>query len=314
MKACSVASRGGAAAKSHNLNINMYSFKELLELFQLDYKISIEDLKRAKMMVLKMHPDKSRLPADYFLFYKKAFDIVVQYYNESVKTTAEVPTTEQKYIPETSDKRVSKTVNKAMNDMGQDRFQQTFNQLFEENMKKPVRADQNDWFKNNDPLYQFDTIASVSGLAGAVESIKKTNAALVRYNGVENMNSGGPSYGNLYDEDEGEASDRYVTCDPFSKLKFDDLRKVHKDQTVLAVSETDFANMKTYGSIDQLQRDRGAMQIQHVDRSESERILDQREQVLRQQMLAKQHAANLRSMEYAEKNKSVMASFLKLTN
>lgn len=306
MKACS------AVPRSHNLNINMYSFKELLELFQLDYKIGIEDLKRAKLMVLKMHPDKSRLPADYFLFYKKAFDIVVQYYNDSAKTTAEVPTTEQIYTPDTTDKRLSKTVNKAMNDMGQDRFQQTFNQLFEENMKKPVR-DQNDWFKNNDPLYQFDNITSVSGLAGAVENIKKTNSAMVKYNGVENMTSGGPSYGNLYDDEDGN-SDTYVTCDPFSKLKFDDLRKVHKDQTILAVSETDFANMKTYGSIDQLQRDRGAMQVQHVDRSESEKILDQREQVLRQQMLAKQHASNLRSMEYVEKNKSVMASFLKLTN
>jgi hypothetical protein len=293
----------------------MYSFKELLELFQLDYKIGIDDLKRAKMMVLKMHPDKSRLPSDYFLFYKKAFDIVVQYYQDSVKTTAEVPTTEQIYSPETADKRVSKTVNKAMNDMGQDKFQQTFNQLFEQNMKKPVK-DQNDWFKNNDPLYQFDNVSSASGLAGAVESIKKTTAAMVKYNGVENMTSSGPSYGNLYDEEDGESGESggYVTCDPFSKLKFDDLRKVHKDQTVLAVSESDFSKMRKYGSIDQLQRERGSMNIEHIDRSESEKILDQREQALRQQMLAKQHADRLRSMEYAEKNKSVMASFLKLTN
>jgi hypothetical protein len=312
MKACTTSSATGKS-KTHNLNINMYSFKELLDLFQLDYKISLEELKRAKMMVLKMHPDKSRLPADYFLFYKKAFDIVVQYYNDSVKTSAEVPTTEQVYSVETADKRVARTVNKAMNDMGQDKFQDKFNQLFEQNMKKPVREEKNDWFKNNDPLYQFDNVSSASGIAGAVESIKKTNAAIVKYNGVENMISGGPSYGNLYDDEE-EDSGAYVTCDPFSKLKFDDLRKVHKDQTVLAVSENDLAKMRTYGSIDQLQRERGSMNIQHVDRSESEKILEQREQALRQQMLAKQHADRLRSMEYAEKNKTVMASFMKLTN
>ena len=91
MKACSLSPR------SHNLNINMYSFKELLDLFQLDYKMSIDDMKRAKMMVLKMHPDKSRLPPDYFLFYKKAFDMIVQYYNDSVKINTEVPTEEQVY-------------------------------------------------------------------------------------------------------------------------------------------------------------------------------------------------------------------------
>jgi hypothetical protein len=291
----------------------MYSFKELLDLFQLDYKMTIDDMKRAKMMVLKMHPDKSRLPPDYFLFYKKAFDMIVQYYNDSVKINTEVPKEEQVYQTNDTDKRVAKTVHKTMNDMGQNQFQDKFNQLFEQHMKKPVR-NTNDWFKNNDPLYQFDNINSVSGLAGAVESIKQKNAAIIQYNGVQNMSSGGPAFGNLYDDEENDASNTYVTCDPFSKLKFDDLRKVHKDQTVLAVSESDFSKMKTYGSIDQLQRERGSMQVQHVDRSESEKILDQREQLLRQQMLAKQHAANLRSMEYAEKNKSIMASFLTLTN
>ena len=307
MKACS------SSPRSHNLNINMYSFKELLDLFQLDYKMTIDDMKRAKMMVLKMHPDKSRLPPDYFLFYKKAFDMIVQYYNDSVKINTEVPKEEQVYQTNDTDKRVAKTVHKTMNDMGQNQFQDKFNQLFEQHMKKPVR-NTNDWFKNNDPLYQFDNINSVSGLAGAVESIKQKNAAIIQYNGVQNMSSGGPAFGNLYDDEENDASNTYVTCDPFSKLKFDDLRKVHKDQTVLAVSESDFSKMKTYGSIDQLQRERGSMQVQHVDRSESEKILDQREQLLRQQMLAKQHAANLRSMEYAEKNKSIMASFLTLTN
>ena len=33
---------------SHNLNIQMYSFKEVLELFNLSYNISLEELKRAK--------------------------------------------------------------------------------------------------------------------------------------------------------------------------------------------------------------------------------------------------------------------------
>ena len=291
----------------------MYSFKELLELFQLDYKINIDDMKRAKMMVLKMHPDKSRLPPEYFLFYKKAFDIIVEYYNDSVKINKEIPTEEQVYKTNETDKRVAKTIHKTMNEIGQNQFQDRFNQLFEQHMKKPV-VDTNDWFKNNDPLYQFDNINSVNGLAGAVESIKQKNAAIIQYNGVQNMSSSGPAFGNLYDDHEDNTTNEYVTSDPFSKLKYDDLRKVHKDQTVLAVSESDFSKMKKYGSIDQLQRERGSMNIQHVDRSESEKILDQREQMLRQQMLAKQHAANLRSMEYVEKNKSVMASFLKLTN
>ena len=79
MKACSI------QPKSHNLNIKMYSFQELLDLFKLSSNITIEEMKRAKMMVLKMHPDKSRLPPDYFLFYKKAYEIIYQYYEETHK-------------------------------------------------------------------------------------------------------------------------------------------------------------------------------------------------------------------------------------
>ena len=60
--------------KSHNLDIHMYSLKDLLSLFHTDYNINLEDLKRAKKQVLMTHPDKSKLLAEYFLFYKKAFD------------------------------------------------------------------------------------------------------------------------------------------------------------------------------------------------------------------------------------------------
>jgi hypothetical protein len=306
MKSCSL------SPKCHNLNINTYSFKELLGLFQLDYKISIEDLKRAKMMVLKMHPDKSKLSPNYFLFYKKAFDIILQYYNDSVKTTQDVPKTEQTYNPyHSTDKQNEQHINKAIHDMGQDKFNHTFNQLFEKNMKKTVE-DHNDWFKQHDPLYQYDNISSTSGIATAFDTIKKNTVSLIKHTGVETMKSSGPTYGNLYDEDEG--LDTYITSDPFSKLKFDDLRKVHKDQTLFSVSENDFENMTTFSSIEQLQRERGSMNINHIDRSESEKILLEREEALKQKMLAKQHQANLKTMEYSEKNKSVMATFFTLKN
>ena len=54
----------------HNLDIQTYSLKDLLNLFNLNEKdvITIEDIKRAKLIVLKMHPDKSKLSSDYFLF------------------------------------------------------------------------------------------------------------------------------------------------------------------------------------------------------------------------------------------------------
>ena len=71
--------------KTHNLNIHMYSLEEVLGLFDLKYQLTIDDLKRAKKKVLMLHPDKSKLSAEYFLFYKKAFDIIVQFYENQNK-------------------------------------------------------------------------------------------------------------------------------------------------------------------------------------------------------------------------------------
>jgi hypothetical protein len=285
----------------------MYSFKEILDLFKLSYDFDINELKRAKIMVLKMHPDKSRLPPDYFLFYKKAFDIIVDYFNEKQKVNVQVPHNEMKYEPETPEKATYKQVGKTMKEMGTQKFQEKFNELFEANMVKKRNDSVNDWFKQNDPLYQFDEIQSTSGLGRAMEHIKEKSSALSKYKGVENMTY---SLGNELYEDESSA---YVSCDPFGKLKYDDLRKVHKDQTVFAVSERDFDKVQKYTSMDQLQRERGSANLTPIEKTYAEQMLAEKEAAIQKAMLAKKHQDNLRTMEYAEKNKSVMSSFFQLT-
>jgi len=288
----------------------MYSFREILELFQISSTPTIDDIKRAKMMVLKMHPDKSRLAPSYFLFYKQAFDAVYEYYQQQAKTTAQVPTEEQTYSPSTNeseDRRTARVIQKKMNDLGKDQFQRKFNELFDTVAEKPDPT-MNDWFRTNDPLFQFDEVHSTAGLGAAMEQVKQKTAALVKHTGVQTLSSSGPAYNNLYDQDEG-----YVSCDPFGSLKYEDIRKVHKDQTVLAVSESDFAKVKQFSSMDQLQRERGSMHIQHVDRSEHERFFTEQQEGHQEKIAAKQYAAQLKSNEYAEKNKQVMASFLQLT-
>ena len=81
------------------LNIHMYSFDEILGLFDLSYDISPEDIKRAKKKVLMLHPDKSKLAPDYFLFYKKALDIVFNYYQNNNKQNQSVTPESTQYKP-----------------------------------------------------------------------------------------------------------------------------------------------------------------------------------------------------------------------
>jgi len=295
----------------------MYKFSELLELFHLNYNSSIEDLKEARKVVLKMHPDKSRLPGDYFIFYKKAFEIVVDHFKEQQKTSKPVPTEEQLYVApeskmgEQTDHQISATIKK----MNTGDFQKQFNQLYEENMTKKPDESRNAWFKSNDPLFEFDGPKSTKDIAMSIEQVKAKTAALSVYKGVQEMNSSVGTSSQFYEEDEEDAnSNNYVTCDPFGKLKFDDLRKVHKDQTVFAVSETDYAKMQHYGSIDQLNQARNAQNLKPIEKQIAEKQMAEKEAILQQQAAARQHSAQLRSMQYEEKNKAVLANFMRIGN
>ena len=122
----------------HNLDIQTYSLKDLLNLFNLNEKdvITIEDIKRAKLIVLKMHPDKSKLSSDYFLFYKKSFDLVVEFYKEQSKINQEIQTEEYMYNPKHEKNEINEVqIKKAISKLDVGKFQETFNQLFDSNMK-----------------------------------------------------------------------------------------------------------------------------------------------------------------------------------
>jgi hypothetical protein len=299
---------------THNLNINTYKLDEILELFHLSYNISVDDLKRAKKIVLMTHPDKSKLGPEYFLFYKKAFDIVVQFYNNQQKQNQVVPTEEPKYEPINAsniNKSAVKKVTSVINEMSPSEFNSKFNQLFDANMSSKPNAERNSWFTKDEPSYQVDGDVNKQNMGIMFDKMKQqqNSTVLSRYRGVENLTSGSGS--NLYDE---EDNDEYVQCDPFSKLKFDDLRKVHKDQTVLAVSEKDINKVQLYSSIDQYNRVRGQQTLTPLEKSEAERMLSTQDQQFKQRIMQKEYQSNLRTMEYEQKNKNVLSSFLQLKN
>ena len=117
----------------HNLDIQTYNLDELLSLFDLNYDFDVEQLKRAKKKVLFLHPDKSKLPSEYFLFYKKAFDIIYAFYVEKTKQEKNVPKEKIEYDPNNDDS-VRNEISGVMKSMKNVEFQNKFNELFEKNM------------------------------------------------------------------------------------------------------------------------------------------------------------------------------------
>lgn len=302
---------------THNLNIHMYNLEEILGLFDLTHNIHTDDLKRAKKKVLMLHPDKSRLGPEYFLFYKKAFDIVVQFYESQNRQNQKITENTTKYVPEETaswNKTANKQINKVIDGMSKEAFHAKFNQLFEQNMGKDMgiskKAEANAWFTKNDPLYQMEENVSANTMGSALDRIKQQTNGIALYRGVQTLSSSARTGAdNLYEDDN---NSDYVTSDPFSKLKYDDLRKVHKDQTVFAVSERDFAKVQTYASVDQFNRVRGQQDLTPLDKTQAQQQLDIRESQLKEQIMKKEYEAKLQTMKYAEKNKSVLSSFLQL--
>ena len=107
--------------------------------------------------------------------------------------------------------------------------------------------------------------------------------------------------------------DDYVACDVFSILKFDDLRKVHKDQTVFSVSERDFARVQTYTSTEHLARERGRQDLNPMVQRDAERMWEVQQKEHAANIARKQHEATLKTMEYEKKNRDIIGNFLRLT-
>jgi hypothetical protein len=244
---------------------------------------------------------------------------VVRFYEEQNKQNQKLPTEKQNYDTsniDTSNKSMSKQVSNAINKMSDKEFQQKFNKLFEENMANRPDPSKNEWFHKDEPIYNIDEKVNSNNMGQVFDKIKQTQQQMVldKYRGVENLYVNMDSGSRLYDDDDADNDDTYVTCDPFSKLKFDDLRKVHKDQTVFVVSERDIQKVPQYSSVDHFIRERGKQTLTPLEKQEAEHVLASQDKVYRERMMRKEYEAQLKSSQYTEKNKTVLSNFLRLQN
>lgn len=299
-------------ASTHNLDINTYSLDEIFGLFDLNYNLTEDSMRAAKKKVLMIHPDKSRLPANYFHFYKQAYEIVLNIYKQKSKFNDNAKGAPQQYTPDVeqhasignngappADANISK------------KFSNTkFNELYDQNMVRKTDTSRFDWFRRDEPVMDDFSKRHVNpkNMGSELEAIKQKQSALQVYKGVQEMQSGG---GTSYFEDD-EESNEYVACDVFSKLKFDDLRKVHKDQTVFAVSEADFNKRPQYKTVDQFVRERDAGGSAPLSKAEAAGLLERQQKEKEQLIMNKQHRDYMLQKEYEEKQKSVRAAFLQL--
>jgi hypothetical protein len=300
--------------RTHNLDIRQYTLDELYSLFDCSRdSTTIEDLKRAKHRVLMTHPDKSGMPADYFIFYKRALEAIATDYTElnrvqqSGQRMSELAQNDYKYTHGGGEEEERARVVAGRATQGE-KFSRDFNRVFEEQLQTKVDQSRNDWFRDDRATYTAPT----GNMAQGMEEIKKQQRAIAIYNGgVREMTHhlGSRFYDQAEDDDHS-----YISGDPFAKLKFEDLRRVHKDETVFRVSENDYANMKTYRNIEDYNRARSSQSFEQITKEEGERMLSMREQERAARLQQYQREEYARGLENEKKQEAIRAMFLRINN
>ena len=209
---------------------------------------------------------------------------------------------------ENTTKQVSKTIEK----MSKTNFNEKFNELFENNFVHQDDNTKNDWFKEEQNQFSVpEGKVSKQRMDEAFHQIKQQSNHLIKYTGVQNLHENSATSNNYYED---EDNDNYVTSDPFGKLKFDDLRKVHRDQTVLSVSENDIHNIKTFRSVDEFNQDRSQHSYDPMEKEHADKLLQQQEEAMRNKMMQKEYKSKLEIERNSAKNQQVLSSFLLLQN
>jgi hypothetical protein len=310
----------------HNLDIRQYGLDEIYALFGVRREtLSIEDLKKAKQRVLMTHPDKSGMPSDYFIFYKKALEVLATDYAEMHRveqsntrmTELQHNNYEYSHGGGEEEERMRAVAGKTASG---DKFQRDFNRIFEEQMQQKIDESRNDWFRDDRAAYDTSKVSKSNtsqGLAQSIEEIKRQQRAVARYTGgVREMTHHIGT--RLYDDqntNEGDGSEeQYISGDPFAKLKFEDLRRVHKDETVFQVSESDYNNHTTYKNVEEYGRARSSQQFDQISKAQAESILQQRENERAQRIQQFQRQAYEQGLANEKKQEAVKAMFLRLAN
>jgi hypothetical protein len=300
---------------AYNLDINSYSLEEMFGLFNLTYDLTEESMRAAKKKVLMIHPDKSNLPSEYFLFYKEAYEIILDIYKQKNRIQ-KAPLSATVYNPE-----VTKTTGIGNSteynapqlnpeEIQGKKFNDKFNQLYETNMTKKTDSTKYDWFKQDVKDEFAGRGINSKNMGEALEEVKKRQQQqqISLYNGVREIRPVG--FGTSYYEDvDSNLDNSYVECDIFSKLKFDDLRKVHRDHTVFDVSEKDFAKVTQYKSVDQYMNAREQNKGTLMSKEESNFVLERQQKEYEKAMMQKQQRDLLLQKEYTAKQQAVAAAF-----
>ena len=278
---------------SIDLNLDNYELTDLLTLFNLQYDFTESDLKNAKKIVLKTHPDKSNLPKEYFLFFSKAYKIIYSIYEFRVKGKGST----EYMLDESTDVEIFKKLT------GKKDFNKVFNELFDKCNVRTAETDTGygEWLRSDEDM--DNTVTTKENMHDTFRK-KKT----VARDAIVNQSIQETGY-NTYTDLLGNAPDNY-SSDLFSSLGYEDLRNAHREN-VIPVTEKDIK--QTFKNQEELRIYRESQKIIPNSLSESKEMLHKQKQQEIKQDTQRAYTLAKQDELYKDKNANFMSNLYKLT-
>jgi len=296
-----------------DLDINNYKLDDLLKLFHLTYDFNEEDIKFEKKIVLKTHPDKTRLDPKIYQFYKKAYDIVYDMYLFKNKLEKKPENQIENYEIVLDDTKEQKKLldnffgknKKLLEDKGNSN--KWFNEEFDKQKTDENEKGYSDWLKSDEGFISISK-GSKRDMDEQLENKKKKLQELIVYKGVEELpvsfTFGGTSLG---DPNE---TDNFSSSNIFSKFKYQDLKQAY-NETIIPVTQDDFDKMPKYNSVNEYKKARDTP-IVIPSKYESEKILENKNKILEENATKNAYYYSKQLEEYRKKNAQFMSNLARL--
>lgn len=281
-----------------DLRLENYTFDELIKLFSISKELTLEDMKIAKKVVMRVHPDKSGLNKKIFHFYYEAYKFLRSIYEmrESQHTNY---TNADDIVEFKLDKNCLKKINS--ND-----FNTKFNEVFEK-----VRIDDpefvngyNDWLRNT--IEVEAPIDKMQHEQKLNEIHNEGRIVIADINTFQN-NIGGSSILR-------ESKNDYSCEDVFSKLKYRDLKNAY-EETFIQVDKNELEIKEKIKNTEQLKQQRHTqMQEGLPSIQQAKQMLETKERKMKLESNYNLFKIKQQDKERTEAHKKSLQYFLKLMN
>lgn len=276
-----------------DLDLDNYSLEDLYHLFNVpNGSLSESSLKDAKQIVLKMHPDKSRLDSKYFLFFSKAYKRLYGIYEFQNKSTNKTLKNED-FFDETNRNVLDNMFGQNKEFKDPKKFNSWFNKAFEKHRTdNPIEEGYGDWLKSDEGIMNINENVTKSNMNEIFEQKKKQIQAVTVYTGVNDMFASTLG-GSLLDGGNNFTTDNYT-----------DLRQAYTE-TLIPVTQEDYNKIHKFNNISEYKAHRDRVDTTPLSKEDANRKLLQQQNELEQQSAALAY----KYAQEAEKTKQKQQSF-----